>query len=237
MKRIISILLCSTFLTAFTPLKAIAIDESTYVEHLKLPKKIAKKSPTNLVKNTETTIDVASYNVLPLVFAQDFTSKTAKLGDEIVFLTKDDIVTTEGTLVLPAGSHIVATITDLKKPKSFNRSGKVYLTFNSVQIDGEKEIPLNAKVFSKKEFLSRGKLNALGKSVGSLFGGLAVGTAAGCGIGIAAGAVVVGGLAIGLPIGVGVGVLGGSLTPGLYYKAKAGDSINIQLVTNLVIDK
>ena len=66
---------------------------------------------------------------------------------------------------------------------------------------------------------------------------MAVGTAAGCGIGIAAGAVVVGGLAIGMPIGFAVGGAIGLITPGLTYRAKAGDKVEIQLLDNLDIQK
>ena len=96
---------------------------------------------------------------------------------------------------------------------------------------------IKAKLFNKKDFLSRGKLNAMGKGLGSTLGGMAVGTAAGCGIGVAAGAVIVGGFAIGMPIGFAVGAAAGLMTPGLYYKAKAGDLVNIQLLDNVVVDK
>ena len=80
-------------------------------------------------------------------------------------------------------------------------------------------------------------MNALAKGVGSTLGGMAVGTAAGCGIGIAAGAVIVGGFAIGMPIGFAVGGAIGLITPGLNYKAKAGDKVDIQLLDDLNIQK
>ena len=96
---------------------------------------------------------------------------------------------------------------------------------------------INAKIFNKKDFLSRGTLNALGKGLGSTLGGMAIGTGAGCGIGIAAGAVIVGGFAIGMPVGFAVGAAAGLLTPGLYYKAKAGDKVYIQLTDNLYITR
>lgn len=236
MNKLYSLTVLFLYLISYSATSVLAI-EDTNIEHIKLPKKIAKKSPTNLVKISDNTLEIESYNVLPLVFAQNFNSKNAKTGDQIVFLTQNDIITEENTIILPAGSKLIAEITEIKKPKSFNRSGKVYIEFKQVEFSDGTNAPLSAKVFDKKEFLSRGKLNALGKGVGSTLGGLAVGTAAGCGIGIAAGAVVVGGLAIGLPIGVGIGVLGGVLTPGLYYKAKAGDNINVQLTNSLVVEK
>lgn len=236
MKKIFASILCTLILNLCVPVNVFAYD-SNYIEHLNLPKKLAKKTPTDVVNISDEIINVDKYNTLPLVFTQDFSSKNAQVGDEIVFMTKDNICTKEGTLVFPPSTYFIANIIKVEKPKSFNRSGKVYIEFQCVKFPDGTEMPLNAKIFNKKEFLSRGKLNAVGKSFGSAFGGLAVGTAAGCGIGIAAGAVIIGGLAIGLPIGLGVGLIGGSLTPGLYYKAKAGDKINIQLLDDITIEK
>lgn len=234
MKKFLSLVLCAMFINMMLP--AFAIDEST-TEHLKQPRKIAKKAQTDIVRISDTNVNVISYNVIPLVFTEKFTSQTARVGDEIVFMVKKDIVTKEGTVILPAGVRVISEITEVKKPKAFNRSGKVYITFKEIALEDGTRQPIEAKLFAKKDFLSRGKLNALGKGVGSVFSTTAVGTGAGCGIGVAAGAVVVGGLAIGLPIGVGVGVLSGVLTPGLYYKAKPGDKINILLVNDLILEK
>lgn len=235
MKKFLATALCALTLNLTIPVSVLASGE--YTEHLNLPKKLAKKTPTDIVTISEENLDINKYNTLPLVFTQDFSSKTAQVGDEIVFMTKDPICTKEGTMVLPASTYFITHIVQIEKPKSFNRSGKVYIEFDCVKLPDGTEMALDAKLFNKKEFLSRGKLNALGKSFGSAFGGLAVGTAAGCGIGIAAGAVIIGGLAIGLPIGLGVGVIGGSLTPGLYYKAKAGDKINIQILEDIIVEK
>ena len=100
-----------------------------------------------------------------------------------------------------------------------------------------KNIPIDADLFNKRGYLSRGKLNAMGKGIGTTLGLGGVGVAAGCGIGIAAGAVIVGGFAIGLPVGIALGALLGGVTPGLHYKAKAGDKIIIQLTDDVNIQK
>ncbi len=234
MKKILSFLLSIMVIGLSTPV--FALDEVS-TEHIKLPKKLAKKSPTNIVKNSETLVSVLEYNTMQITFAEDFSSKTANVGDEVPFLLKDGAYTKEGTEILPPSSKVVAKISNIERPKAFNRSGKVYLDFKYVELPDGTQIPLNAKIFSKKDFLYRGKLNAMGKGLGSTFGGMAIGTAAGCGIGIAAGAVIVGGFAIGMPIGFAVGGLVGLVTPGLNYKAKAGDKVNIQLLDDLNIQK
>ena len=234
MKKILSFILCAMMLNATSI--AFAAD-SVKTEHLKLPKKLAKKSPTTIVNTSDVLVSVLEYNTMQLTFAEDFTSKTAKVGDEIPFLLEQGAYTNEGTEILPPSSKVIAKISGIDRPKSFNRSGKVYLDFKYVELPDGTQIPLEAKLFSKKDFLYRGKLNAMGKGLGSTLGGMAIGTAAGCGIGIAAGAVIVGGFAIGMPVGFAVGGAIGLLTPGLNYRAKAGDKVNIQLLEDLNIQK
>ena len=234
MKKILALMLCIMFVNTTSLVFA---TDATTTEHLKLPKKLAKKAPTNIVNTSDTLVSVLEYNTLQMTFAEDFTSKTAKVGDTIPFLLKNGAYTNEGTEILPPSSKIIAEISNIEKPKAFNRSGKVHLDFKYVELPDGTQIPIEAKLFGKKDFLYRGKLNAIGKGVGSTLGGMAIGTAAGCGIGIAAGAVIVGGFAIGMPIGFAVGGIIGLVTPGLNYKAKAGDQVNIQLLEDLNIQK
>jgi len=234
MKKFLSLVLFVMFINATS--FAFATD-TVSTEHLKLPKNLAKKTPTNVVNKSDVLVSVLEYNTMQLTFAKDFTSKTAKVGDEIPFLLESGAYTNEGTEILPPSTKVVARISQIEKPKAFNRSGKVHLDFKYVELPDGTQIPVKAKLFSKKDFLYRGKLNAMAKGVGSTLGGMAVGTAAGCGIGIAAGAVIVGGFAIGMPIGFAVGGAIGLLTPGLNYKAKAGDKVDIQLLDDLNIQK
>lgn len=239
MKRFLAFLLCTLIINISTPLYTLAVEESDNitVEHIQLPKKLAKKTPTNAVNKTDTSLTILPYNTIQVAFANNFTSKTAKTGDEIVFVFPQNVVTKEGSTVIPEASRLYAKITKVEKPKSFNRSGKIYLNFEKIEFPNGNSYPISAKLFDKKEFLSRGKLNAWGKGFGSTLGGSAVGIAAGCGIGIAASAVIIGGFAIGLPVGFAVGAIAGLATPGLYFKAKAGDKVNIQLLNNVVIEK
>ena len=232
MKKILSLLLSFMILSITTPAFA-----NVSTEHMNLPKKLAKKTPTNIVNTSDTFVCVLEYNTMQLTFAEDFKGKTAKVGDEIAFLLENGAYTNEGTEILPPASKVIAKISNIEKPKVFNRSGKVYLDFEYVKLPNGTQIPIEAKLFSKKDFLYRGKLNALGKGVGSTLGGMAIGTAAGCGIGIAAGAVVIGGLAIGMPVGFAVGGTIGLIAPGLNYRAKAGDKVDIQLLEDLNIQK
>lgn len=240
MKKVIAILLCTLFMSMSLPVQALMADDnsdSVSTEHLLLPKKLAKKTPTNIINSSELETKILPYNTLQVTFAQDFNSKYAKVGDEVVFILNERLKTQEGTEVLPVSTKFVAEICNIEKPKAFNRSGKIYLDFKYIELPDGTQKNIKAKIFNKKDFLSRGKLNALGKGLGTTLGGMAVGTGAGCGIGIAAGSVIIGGFAIGMPIGFAIGASAGLLTPGLYYKAKAGDKVNIQLLDSIVIEK
>lgn len=240
MKRFLSILLCYLVLNLVCPLYSFSIEETNtttnHIEHIKRSKKLAKKAPTNIIQITENGIDIKEYNTLQVVFAEKFNSKTARIGDKVVFLFKEGVYTEEGTKIIPESTKLVAEISQIENPKAFNRCAKIYLDFKYIELPDGTQKQIEAKLFSKKDFLSRGKLNAMGKGFSTVFGTSAAGTAAGCGIGIAASSVVVGGLAIGLPIGFAVGGLTGLVTPGLHYKANAGDKIDIQILNTLSIE-
>ena len=239
MKKIIAILLFGLLINFSFPVTALVEENNSNVtvEHIKLPKKLAKKTPTDVVNLYAEKTNILPYNTLQVAFAESFNSKNAKVGDEVVFVLPNPLMTKEGTEVLPASTKIVAEVTNVIKPKAFNRSGKVYLDFKRIELHDGTTKDIRAKLFTKNDFLSRGKLNAMGKGLGSTLGGMAIGTAAGCGIGVAAGAVIIGGFAIGMPVGFAVGAAAGLMTPGLYYKAKAGDVVNIQLLDNVVVGK
>ena len=230
MKKLIALFLLTTF---FTMNYGIA-SEAAKTEHIVQPEKVEKKSPTNLVIKTPATATIREYNVIEVTFGEDFSTKNAKVGDELGFLLNDGLVTKEGTVILPQGTTLIGEIIGIESPKSFNRSGKVTLKFNYIETPDNQRIPLKAKLYGK-EFLSRGKLNALGKGLGTTLGASAIGIGAGCGIGVAASAVIIGGFAIGLPVGFAIGALAGLVTPGLHFKAKAGDKLLIQLTDDLTV--
>lgn len=233
MKKLISTLLLLVFSMMNAGSFAVAGELKT--EHLNNSKSVKKVTPTNVVMTSSKSKTILEYNVIEASFAQNFSTKDAKVGDTIGFLINESLYTTDGTEVLPEGSILQADVVKIIKPKSFNRSGKVEIAFSRIILPDGRNIPFDAKVYSKKPYLSRGKLNAFGKGLGSTLGAGAIATGAGCGIGVAAGAVIIGGFAIGLPVGIAVGALGCLVTPGLHYKAKQGDKILIQLTDNLEI--
>ena len=115
MKKILSFILCAMLMNA-TVLTFAAEDVS--VEHLLLPKKLAKKTPTNVVNKSDTLVSVLEYNTMQVTFAEDFSSKTAKVGDEVTFLLQNGAYTTEGTELLPPATKVVAKISQIENNNS-----------------------------------------------------------------------------------------------------------------------
>lgn len=247
MKKIIASFLTLAFVFANSSCATLAISTtntettkvlSTKSEHLKQSFSVKRKTPTDVVVITPTFSRVVEFNIVEITFAQDFSGKTAQAGDSVVFLLNDGLKTKEGTLVVPAGSVISAKVKEVIAPKRLNKSGKVYLVFDEITLPNGQKTSFNAKVFNKKDdALYRGKLSAFGKGVGTTLGTMGVATGVGCGIGVAAGAVAIGGLAIGMPVGFVAGAIIGFATPGLHYKAKAGEKLLVQLTDNLEVQK
>ena len=153
MKKIISVLLCILIMNiVMVPMIAFAEEDSnsSQIEHLQLPKKLAKKTPTDIVNSTDKEIEILPYNTLQIAFAEDFNSKYAKVGDEVVFILPDCLTTQEGTVVLPASTKLVAEICNVEKPKAFNRSGKVYLDFKYIELPDGTPKYIDAKYLTVK---------------------------------------------------------------------------------------
>ena len=67
MKKIIAILLCSLFINLSIPVGVFADDnckDCVSVEHMQLPKKLAKKTPTNIVNSSAVETEILPYNTL-----------------------------------------------------------------------------------------------------------------------------------------------------------------------------
>ena len=139
-------------------------------------------------------------------------------------------------MIIPSTAVIIAKITDLKKPKPFHLSGKVYLNFKYIEINGTRK-PIHAKLYSKKDYLSRKTLNktvAVGETAITAGAGAAAGAAI-CAATAADAAVLVFGTAVTGGFGAIVGAAIGILLPGAAFKAKAGQRVNIELTGELDI--
>ncbi len=170
---------------------------------------------------------ILAKNVFRVAFAEKFNSAKAQLGDVVTFYFKKDVVTKEGTLVIPANTKLYATVEELRDKKWLNKNSEVYLHITKMVFPNGNEYPFIARVLNNKEgVLSENRwLKPLEYTIaGAAIGGTAVGLPIGASEHRSGE-----GMAIGFPTGAGVGLAAGWLTPGVNFKAHPGEEVLVEL--------
>ncbi len=197
---------------------------------------VTKKAPVNTVTITNYRKIVCAQNVLAVAFECKYNSKCSCAGDVVNFVLPEALYTEEGTQILPCGTKIVAEVTNVQKPKWFNKNARVSMVFKCVVLPDGRVIPMCAKPFTKDGKLKEGPWMTTGKIVLSTLTFGIIGTGAGIGFGFIPSPTKIGvGLAAGIPAGCGVGLLTALVTKGLQYKAKAGEQILIILTNDMSV--
>ena len=222
--------------TQNTEQNIVAQQDPEKTEHLAIRKNNSKKITVESVYVSSHDVIIPAQDILQLAFVSDFNGRRARVGDTIEFRFPNDIVTQEGTMIIPSTARIIAEITKLKKPKPLHLCGKVYLNFKYIQLPNGTQKPIQAKLCGKKEFLSRKGLNkteAVGETVVTY--GTGVTTGALLGASSANVFTIILGGTFGAGIGAITGLAVGILLPGAAFKAKAGQRVNIELTQELDI--
>ncbi len=170
---------------------------------------------------------ILAKNVFKVSFVEPFDSTKHQIGDIIPFYFKKDVVTKEGTLIIPANTKLYATIEELRDKKWINKNAEVYLHFTKMVFPNGNEYPFVARVLNRDEgVLTENKwLKPLEYTVaGAAIGGAAIGLPIGASNDRSGD-----GMAIGFPTGAGVGLVAGFLTPGVNFKARANEDVFIEL--------
>ncbi len=228
LKRLLSLFTLFSIISLNTiPVLAETCEKTVAVEHLD----VHKKAPCNVVTITNLRKTVEKGNVLQFVFDEKFFSKCAQAGQMVHFVVPQALYTCEGTLILPCGTKIVAEITNVEKPKWFNKNARVSLIFRQIILPDNTCIAIKARPFTKDCKLKEGPWTTAGKlTLSTLTLGI-VGAGAGVGFAFIPNPAEIGaGLAIGIPIGCGVGFVVGLITPGCHYKAKKGEAVYALLI-------
>lgn len=227
-KKVMSFSLLIAMVGAFNlPVFAYS-DESTDIEHLKT----LDSAKVDLVKITNGGNVIQKENFLVVEFAQNFNSKYYKTGDYVQFEFQQDLKTQEGTLLIPCKSSLIARISCIEKPKWFSRNAKVFMEFTHILLPDGTNIPVAVELANKKKYFQEGAKETAGKIAAYTLSIGAVGSGLGAAIGVAAGHTITG-LIIGGSVGGGVGLVSGVVSPGLHYKAKAGEKVILELKDNL----
>ena len=177
-------------------------------------------------------------NIFKVSFECQFWSECSKAGDRVNFIVPESIYTQEGTLLIPSGSKVIATVLKIEKERIPNKNAKVFLKFECLILPDGTAVVMSGKPFTEdgalKEspWMTAGKLGAYTLGLGAIGAGAATGFAFiphPLRLGVA--------YAIGIPIGTTIGLITGLVTPGLKYHAKSGEVITIILCDNLCLKK
>ncbi|MEO8448491.1 MAG: hypothetical protein ABI647_01800 [Gemmatimonadota bacterium] len=141
-----------------------------------------------------------SGTVVTLRMTEGFTSENKKVGNTVHATVSSDVTDADGTLVIPAGSDVTLTITQLARSENKDDPGKLALTPVRVMVNGntydvsgsvsEIEHTLKGRGIKAGDAAKVGAGAAAGAILGRVLGGKSKGTIVGGVIGAAAGTAV-----------------------------------------------
>ena len=174
-----------------------------------------RESESGFPKASETTVNpfvVESGTHIPLALINSVSTKNAAEGDRVYLETAFPILA-GGRIVIPPGSYVAGTVTQVKRPGKMKGRGELYLRFDSLTLPNGTTRDFRARVGAidgrGKEELDRteGKIKSEGNKAGDLG---TIGTAAGAGASIGSiGGAVSGAALKGTLIGAGIGAAAG----------------------------
>ena len=150
------------------------------------------KSPAAVTRSLE------AFRQFSMATTQTISSRTAKPGDAFTASVVSDVQDAAGRVVIPAGSVVSGTITDVKSAPNPSSPGTLTLAVKSVAVNG-RSYPINATIDSLAteragrnvnggDALKVGVGAAAGAIVGQIVGKNTKGTVIGAVVGAAAGA-------------------------------------------------
>ena len=167
-------------------------------------KKATEPAPNDFVVGSGTSI--------PLELINSVSTKNAAEGDRVYLQTAFPILA-GGRIVIPPGSYVAGTVTQVKRPGRMKGRGELYIRFDSLTLPNGVTRDFRARIGAidgrGKEELDRteGKIKSEGNKAGDL---ATIGSAAGVGASVGS----IGGAVSGAPlqgtlIGAGIGAAGG----------------------------
>jgi len=209
----------------------VAEEKTLGIEHLN----VSADAKSNEVEITNFRKIIKAGNILKIQFAENFSSKRYTEGSPVRFMTSVDILTEEGSMLIPANSEFVGVASNFQREKAFNKSAHTGFEISQVIFPNGDTIDFTGKTLKD---IKPAKAAQFGKVAGYTLLGTAVGGGAATGVA----AMTKGNgnkygtaMAVGLPIGAGVGLATGLMTKGLSVKEKVGQDLYIELLSDLVI--
>jgi type IV secretion system protein VirB10 len=176
---------------------------------------------------------VPSRTRIPLVLVNSVSTKTSGVGDQ-VYLQTSFPISAGGRIVIPEGSYVTGTITQVKRPGKVKGRGEIYLRFDTLMLRNGVKRDFRGTVTatdggennSEKEGTIVGD-SSKGQDAGTIVAPAETGAIVGAGIG--------GGKGAGIGVGAGAvaGMIGVLLTRGSEVRLLRGTSLEMQLDRDL----
>ncbi|MBI3934076.1 MAG: hypothetical protein HY316_05245 [Acidobacteria bacterium] len=182
---------------------------------------------------------------IPLVLVNSVSTKTSEVGDR-VYLQTAFPVSANGRIVIPEGSYVTGTITQVKRPGRIKGRGEMYVRFDTLMLRNGVSRDFRGTVTatdgSQSEIAEKeGKIEAegtKGEDAAVIAGGAVQGASTGAVIGAVDSTSRGSGAAIGAGIGAGIGATAGMigvlLTRGSEVLLLRGTSLEMQLDRDLI---
>ena len=176
---------------------------------------------------------------IPLVLVNSVSTKTSEVGD-LIYLQTSFPISGGGRIVIPEGSYVTGTITQLKRPGMIKGRGEIYVRFDTLMLRNGVQRDFRGTVTatdgSQDDMSeSEGTIRAdgtKGRDVGTVASTTAQGASTGAVIGAIEGSTGKG-AAIGAGIGAAAGMIGVLLTRGSEVRLLRGTSMEMQLDRDL----
>ncbi len=216
--------------------------EPPVVPPVKSPESAPVAAPENAPRVARQEIIVPSGTKVPLSMVNSVSSRTARAGDP-VFLRTMFPVFINGHLVIPVGSYVRGTITDVKRSGRVKGRAEMYIRFDSLTLPNGTTRDFNAVVSNEDAQVPgktrEGKIEAegtKGRDAATIAETGATGTAIGAIAGSASGHP-----GVGTAIGAGAGAIAGLIVAlaqrGNEITLLRGSEVDMTLDRNLVFDE
>lgn len=172
---------------------------------------------------------------IPLVLVNSISTKTSEVGDR-VYLQTSFPISVNSRIVIPEGSYVTGTVTQLKRPGRIMGKGELYLRFDTLMLRNGVERDFRGTVSAvdaaKEDVTDReGKIEGeatKGKDVGTVAQPAATGATIGAIAGEGKGA------GIGAGVGAAAGMAAVLLTRGSEVRLLRGTALEMQLDRELI---
>jgi len=175
-------------------------------------------------------------SIIPTTLETPVSSEISTVGDPVTLNVSQNITTKQGVLLIPAGSKICGSITEVIPAKFGNRNAKMSINFNKITLPSGCSYPLSASIATETGSIEAGSLkSSVLKGVLTTIGGAGAGAALGTALGAITGKTGKGAI-YGTAIGGGLGAVGAVIASGGAIKIPSGEPVFIKLNTPLTVD-